>query len=132
MNSREGLDASQDTLPQRMLREPLSTDPGQRTVPLNEMLHRYHTLRGYEQDGTPSKKPWKSSAFRSIPLPHLDPVQVPVRFPNNPHFRADLDTAKHENARSRTEESASLCPHSKNGGMCSLGFIQIGVLKSSI
>ena len=57
MNCKEGIDASHDTLPPRMLRDPLETDPeGRHTVPLGDMLDEYYRLRGYEENGKPSTR----------------------------------------------------------------------------
>ncbi|MBN2495092.1 MAG: aldehyde ferredoxin oxidoreductase family protein [Deltaproteobacteria bacterium] len=52
-NLREGLTAERDTLPARMLDEPLSRH-GHGGVPLREMLPGYYKLRGWDERGAPT------------------------------------------------------------------------------
>jgi aldehyde:ferredoxin oxidoreductase len=52
-NLREGLTPEQDTLPPRMLEEPLFSQQ-QRGVPLEKMLPRYYKLRGWDAGGVPT------------------------------------------------------------------------------
>ncbi|PIE67633.1 MAG: aldehyde ferredoxin oxidoreductase [Deltaproteobacteria bacterium] len=56
MNAREGIDASDDTLPQRILTQGRHSDPDQRVVPLDKMKTAYYRLRGYDENGIPSKR----------------------------------------------------------------------------
>ncbi|MBI4283625.1 MAG: aldehyde ferredoxin oxidoreductase family protein [Chloroflexi bacterium] len=59
-NVRQGFTREQDTLPQRMLTEPLHTGkaPGEGQVVRNQdkFLDRYYQLRGWTKDGVPSAK----------------------------------------------------------------------------
>ncbi len=49
-----GIDASQDTLPPRLLREPVEEGPARgRVVLLHEMLPSYYRARGWTQEGVP-------------------------------------------------------------------------------
>lgn len=55
-NLREGFSRSDDTLPQRMLREPLSEGHSKgRVVELIPMLEEYYQIRGWDKDGVPTK-----------------------------------------------------------------------------
>ena len=51
-NLREGIEGSQDRLPQRFAEEPGSGDEG-RTVDVARMLPEYYELRGWDEDGVP-------------------------------------------------------------------------------
>ncbi|MGI5862414.1 MAG: aldehyde ferredoxin oxidoreductase family protein, partial [Myxococcales bacterium] len=63
-NLREGLTASADTLPRRLLDEP--TFPGVKAgVPLAEMLGRYYRIRGWDSNGVPTLATLRSLAIRS-------------------------------------------------------------------
>jgi aldehyde:ferredoxin oxidoreductase len=54
-NLRAGIDPSQDTLPKRLLSEPLPDGPAQGSVArLGEMLPEYYQLRGWSEQGIPS------------------------------------------------------------------------------
>ena len=54
-NMRAGIDASQDTLPRRMLEEAIPAGPARGEVNrLAEMLPEYYRVRGWEPDGRPS------------------------------------------------------------------------------
>ena len=55
MNTREGIDRFDDTLPGRLLKEGRACDPRGLTVPLAKMLPRYYRLRGYDERGVPTK-----------------------------------------------------------------------------
>ncbi len=56
-NLRAGLTSKDDTLPKRMLREPMPAGPAKgRTVPLDKMLPEYYRLRGWNAQGRPTKK----------------------------------------------------------------------------
>jgi len=56
-NLKAGLTAKDDTLPKRMLTEPMPEGPGKgKVVRLNEMLPEYYKLRGWSVKGVPSAK----------------------------------------------------------------------------
>jgi aldehyde:ferredoxin oxidoreductase len=56
-NLKAGLTAKDDTLPKRMLTEPMPEGPGKgQVVRLNEMLPEYYKLRGWTVKGVPSAK----------------------------------------------------------------------------
>ena len=52
-NIREGFTMADDTLPGRLLNEPLFIEQ-KRGVPLDEMLPRYYKVRGWDADGVPT------------------------------------------------------------------------------
>jgi aldehyde:ferredoxin oxidoreductase len=54
MNCREGISRKDDTLPERLLKEPREEDLKKRTVPLEKMLDKYYKLRGYDANGIPT------------------------------------------------------------------------------
>ena len=56
MNTREGINRHDDTLPNRLLKQGRDSDPDKKVVPLDKMLHPYYKLRGYDKDGIPLKK----------------------------------------------------------------------------
>jgi aldehyde:ferredoxin oxidoreductase len=54
-NLRAGFGRKDDTLPKRLLREPLPGGPAQgQTVPLEQMLGEYYELRGWDEEGRPT------------------------------------------------------------------------------
>ncbi len=53
MNIREGIDASDDTLPDRLLRQYRESDSRQQSVPLERMKRVYYRVRGYDKSGRP-------------------------------------------------------------------------------
>lgn len=56
-NLRAGLTAADDTLPKRMLEEPMPAGPAKgMVVHLDEMLPEYYRLRGWSPEGIPSRK----------------------------------------------------------------------------
>jgi len=56
-NQRAGLSRKDDTLPKRMLAEPMPAGPAKgRTVPLHKMLPEYYRLRGWDAEGKPTGK----------------------------------------------------------------------------
>ena len=59
MNTREGIERSDDTLPERLLRQGLETDPAGRTVPLQPMLEAYYREKGYTANGIPKRSTLK-------------------------------------------------------------------------
>ena len=55
MNTNEGIDATDDTLPARILTQGRKSDPTQQVVPLEKMKTAYYRLRGYDGNGIPTK-----------------------------------------------------------------------------
>jgi aldehyde:ferredoxin oxidoreductase len=56
-NLREGLTAEQDTLPARFVTEPLPDGPRcGATVDVSEMVQTYYKLRGWSDDGKPTRE----------------------------------------------------------------------------
>jgi len=55
MNTREGIAAADDTLPSRLLTQGRNSDPDHRIVPLEIMKSAYYRIRGYDENGIPSK-----------------------------------------------------------------------------
>ena len=59
-NLKAGLTDKDDTLPKRMLEEPMPEGPGKgHVVHLDEMLPEYYKLRGWTVKGTPTAKKMK-------------------------------------------------------------------------
>jgi aldehyde:ferredoxin oxidoreductase len=55
-NLREGFSKEDDTLPERMLREPVAEGPSKgHTVRLEGMLKEYYQFRGWDEDGVPGE-----------------------------------------------------------------------------
>ncbi|HOO71554.1 MAG TPA: aldehyde ferredoxin oxidoreductase family protein [Spirochaetota bacterium] len=59
MNTREGISKKDDTLPGRLLKEGRKNDPKGRTVPLEKMLPKYYSVRGYDKNGIPKDRTLK-------------------------------------------------------------------------
>ena len=60
-NMREGFTRKDDTLPWRSLFEPKPEDPGKgQVVPLEEMLQDYYKVRGWDENGVPTKETLKN------------------------------------------------------------------------
>jgi aldehyde:ferredoxin oxidoreductase len=56
-NIREGLRRKDDTLPKRLIKEPLPEGPAQGQVnQLEDLLSSYYQFRGWDQDGKPTRK----------------------------------------------------------------------------
>jgi aldehyde:ferredoxin oxidoreductase len=54
-NLREGMSRKDDTLPPRLLKEPMPTGPSQgNTVPLDRMLDEYYEIMGWDNNGIPT------------------------------------------------------------------------------
>ncbi len=56
LNSLEGVDYKQDTLPSRFLNESRLGDKKKHKVPLQKMLQKYYKRKGYDKNGIPKKK----------------------------------------------------------------------------
>ncbi|MCP4680904.1 MAG: aldehyde ferredoxin oxidoreductase family protein [Desulfobacterales bacterium] len=56
MNCMEGISRKDDTLPDRFLKEGRETDPDSHTVSLDKMLDKYYKIRGYDNNGIPTKR----------------------------------------------------------------------------
>lgn len=56
MNTREGINRYDDTLPGRFLKQGRGFDPDNKVVPLKKMLPKYYKVRGFDTDGIPMKK----------------------------------------------------------------------------
>lgn len=59
MNTREGITAKDDTLPKRLLNEFRKSDTQQKAIPLDKMVKRFYTLRGFDKNGIPKPKTLK-------------------------------------------------------------------------
>jgi aldehyde:ferredoxin oxidoreductase len=56
-NMKAGLTRKDDTLPKRLLSEPMPAGPAKGlTVPLDEMLTEYYRLRGWDDQGAPTQE----------------------------------------------------------------------------
>lgn len=56
-NLRAGFSKKDDTLPPRLLRDPMPAGPAEgKTVPLDQMLSEYYSLRGWDAQGHPEKE----------------------------------------------------------------------------
>jgi len=56
MNTREGISAKDDTLPEKLLKDFRKSDNKKRSIPLERMVRRFYTLRGFDQNGIPTRK----------------------------------------------------------------------------
>jgi aldehyde:ferredoxin oxidoreductase len=60
-NIKAGFTTKDDTLSQRMLKEPMPEGPAQGQVcRLNEMLSEYYQIRGWDPQGVPTQEKLKS------------------------------------------------------------------------
>ena len=56
-NLREGIDSSQDTLPKRLLEEPIKEGPSKGHVhQLDKLLPEYYEVRGWDEKGIPTEE----------------------------------------------------------------------------
>jgi aldehyde:ferredoxin oxidoreductase len=56
-NLKAGLTGKDDTLPERLLKEPISSGPAKgKVVELDKMLPEYYDLRGWDKEGVPTKE----------------------------------------------------------------------------
>jgi aldehyde:ferredoxin oxidoreductase len=54
-NLREGMTGRDDTLPKRLLKEPLPAGPARgTTVPLQKLIDEYYLVRGWDETGRPT------------------------------------------------------------------------------
>jgi len=56
MNTLEGISRKDDTLPNRFLSEGRNCDPKNRTVPLDTLLDKYYSARGFDKNGIPTDR----------------------------------------------------------------------------
>jgi aldehyde:ferredoxin oxidoreductase len=59
MNTREGISAIDDTLPDKLLKEFRLSDNQKKVIPLDEMLRAFYKLRGFDENGIPTEKTLK-------------------------------------------------------------------------
>jgi aldehyde:ferredoxin oxidoreductase len=59
MNTKEGISRKDDTLPARMLKESRTSDAENWTVPLDKLLDRYYRIKGYDNNGIPTRSTLK-------------------------------------------------------------------------
>ncbi len=65
-NLRAGIDASQDTLPPRLLNEPIPEGPSKGWVhKLDELLPKYYEVRGWDAEGVPTPEKLKELAIEN-------------------------------------------------------------------
>ena len=64
VNMREGFTSADDTLPERILREPIF-EGRDRGVPLADMLPGYYKLRGWDPAGVPTTKTLNRLSLRT-------------------------------------------------------------------
>jgi aldehyde:ferredoxin oxidoreductase len=66
-NRREGFSRKDDTLPRRLLEEPVKDGPSRgRTVNLEPMLDEYYQFRGWDQNGVPGEKKLKELGLEDL------------------------------------------------------------------
>ena len=67
-NLREGLTPADDTLPKRLLQEPVPDGPGQgQVVPLVPLLEQYYQVRGWDlNSGRPSAEKLESLGLKKV------------------------------------------------------------------
>jgi len=60
-NLKAGLTAKDDTLPRRMLEDPMPSGPGKgKVIHLDKMLPEYYRLRGWDEKGVPTEEKLKA------------------------------------------------------------------------
>jgi aldehyde:ferredoxin oxidoreductase len=59
-NLREGLTGADDSLPDRLTKEPQDPDDPSTVVPLDKMLPIYYRTRGWSKDGIPKERKLRS------------------------------------------------------------------------
>ncbi len=64
---REGFTKADDTLPKRMLEEPVSAGPSEgHTVRLDGMLEEYYQFRGWDEAGVPKEAKLKELGLDAL------------------------------------------------------------------
>ena len=76
MNTRMGISRKDDTLPERLLTEARRGDAKGYVVPLDKMLDRYYRVRGYDENGIPTRGLLKKLG---IGTPQEVPLQAEAR-----------------------------------------------------
>ncbi|HSV75460.1 MAG TPA: aldehyde ferredoxin oxidoreductase family protein [Bacteroidales bacterium] len=56
MNTREGISAKDDTLPEKLLKDFRKSDTRKRPIPLGRMVRKFYSLRGFDKNGIPTRK----------------------------------------------------------------------------
>ncbi len=71
-NLESGVDPSQDTLPKRLLEDPISEGPSKGWVnKLSETLPLYYTLRGWSENGLPTEEKLAALGINQTAAPNL-------------------------------------------------------------
>ncbi len=65
INTKMGISAKDDTLPERFLNEGRDDDYRKRVVPLSGMIKKYYKYRGYDNNGIPTEKLLKKSGIQT-------------------------------------------------------------------
>ena len=102
-NLEAGVDPSQDTLPKRLLKEPIAAGPSQGHVHrLDELLPQYYTERGWDATGLPTAERLASLEILA------EPIDIEVRlFATFRHGRFGMKRLRfHE-----TPTVGDLCKH---------------------
>ncbi|MBE3032519.1 MAG: aldehyde ferredoxin oxidoreductase, partial [Actinobacteria bacterium] len=61
---KQGYTTADDTLPERLLKEPIKTGPAKGEINhLDKMLPEYYQLRGWDESGVPTKAKLKELAL---------------------------------------------------------------------
>ena len=64
-NTKAGFSRKDDSLPPRILKEPLSDGPAKgETVDLEKMLNEYYKLRGWDNNGIPTEEKLKELGIK--------------------------------------------------------------------
>lgn len=59
MNTREGISIKDDKLPQKLMNDFRKSDTRKRPIPLNKMLRKFYSIRGFDSNGIPTQKTLK-------------------------------------------------------------------------
>ena len=72
-NLKAGFTGKDDTLPTRLLEEPIPSGPSQGEVcQLDRMLAEYYRLRGWDEDGVPTKEKLEELGLKEVALPEKE------------------------------------------------------------
>ncbi len=75
-NLREGFTRAEDTLPKRLLRQPMPDGPSAgHVVPLAEMLDEYYRLMGWTPEGVPTAEKLKELDLAPLSMAPRSPVK---------------------------------------------------------